>query len=62
MRMAGFKAVNVKPSSYSGSGQVVQDITKRVYEGILKTGVSTGVYNQRNKRIGSYLFSRSLRL
>lgn len=46
MKEAGFSNVGVKPSSYSGSSKVMQDITKRVYEGILQTGVSTGVFTQ----------------
>jgi len=46
MRNAGFKNIRVQPSSYFGSDQVMQDITKRVYEGILQTGVSTGVFTQ----------------
>ena len=46
MKDAGFKNVNVRPSSYSGSGRVMQGITKRVYEGILQTGVSSGVFTE----------------
>jgi ubiquinone/menaquinone biosynthesis C-methylase UbiE len=46
MREAGFKNVRVTPSSYAGSGQVGQDITKRVYEGILQTGVSSNIFTQ----------------
>jgi ubiquinone/menaquinone biosynthesis C-methylase UbiE len=47
LRQAGFREVTVKPSSYSGNGKVMQDITKRVYEGILQTGVSTGVFTEK---------------
>jgi SAM-dependent methyltransferase len=46
MKKAGFKKVKVRPSSYAGSGQVAQDITKRVFEGILQTGVSNSVFTQ----------------
>ncbi|MBN8854205.1 MAG: hypothetical protein BGO55_07410 [Sphingobacteriales bacterium 50-39] len=46
MREAGFTNVRVQPSSYSGNDRVMQDITKRVHEGILQTGVSTGVLTQ----------------
>lgn len=46
MRNAGFTNVRVKPYSYSGSNKVIQDITKRIYEGILQTGISTNVFTQ----------------
>jgi hypothetical protein len=44
MREAGFKDVKVKPFSYSGNDGVVQDITKRIYEGILQTGIADNVF------------------
>lgn len=47
LRKAGFNNVKVKPFSYSGNGQILQDITKRIYEGILQTGVSNGVFSEK---------------
>ena len=46
MRNAGFKNVKVKPFSYFGNSQVLQDITKRIYEGILQTGISNNIFTQ----------------
>lgn len=46
MRAAGYKNVQVRPTAYAGSGQVAQDITRRVYEGILQTGVSTDIFTE----------------
>jgi hypothetical protein len=46
MRSAGYKNVRVKPFSYAGNDGVLQDITKRIYEGILQTGVSNSVFTQ----------------
>ena len=46
MRNAGFKNVNIKPFSYSGNTGVLQDITKRIYEGILQTGISNNIFTQ----------------
>jgi len=46
MRSAGFKNVKVKPYSYSGNGGVLLDITKRIYEGILQTGISNNIFTQ----------------
>ena len=46
MRDAGFKNVAVKPTSYSGSGKVALGLVKRVYEGILQTGVANGVFTK----------------
>jgi ubiquinone/menaquinone biosynthesis C-methylase UbiE len=46
LRQMGFTDVEVRPSSYAGNSQVGQDITKRVFEGILQTGVTTGVFTQ----------------
>ena len=46
LRNAGFKNVDVKPSSYSGNNEILLNITKRVYEGILQTGISNGVFTQ----------------
>jgi ubiquinone/menaquinone biosynthesis C-methylase UbiE len=46
MRRAGFKNVMVKPISFSGNSQVLQNITKIIYEGILQTGISNNIFAQ----------------
>jgi len=46
MKKAGFKDVKVKPYSYSGNDRVLQDITKRIYEGVLQTGISNNIFTQ----------------
>jgi hypothetical protein len=46
LRKAGFKNIRIKPSNYSGDGRLLLDITKRIYEGILQTGVSNNVFTQ----------------
>ncbi|HXD77107.1 MAG TPA: methyltransferase domain-containing protein [Puia sp.] len=46
MRLAGFRGVRARPYSYSGNTEIVQSITKRLYEGIIQTGVSTGVFSR----------------
>ena len=45
-KKAGFKDVRVKPFSYSGNGDALLDITKRIYEGTSQTGVSNNVFTQ----------------
>jgi SAM-dependent methyltransferase len=46
MRNAGFKNVNVKPFCYSGNSDILKDITKRIYDGILQTGISNNIFMQ----------------
>ncbi|HEY4326098.1 MAG TPA: methyltransferase domain-containing protein [Mucilaginibacter sp.] len=46
MRKAGFEDVKVRPFSYAGSDIISHDIAKRIYEGILQTGVSNSVFTQ----------------
>jgi ubiquinone/menaquinone biosynthesis C-methylase UbiE len=46
LRNAGFKNVAVKPSSYYGNNEILLSIMKRVYEGILQTGVANNVFTQ----------------
>jgi len=46
MKNAGFENVKVKPYSYSGNNQILLDITKRIYEGILQTGISNNIFTQ----------------
>ena len=46
LRNAGFKNVGVKPSGYSGNSEILLSIMKRVYEGILQTGISNKVFTQ----------------
>jgi len=46
LRNAGFKNVGVKPSSYYGNSEIVLNLTKRIYEGILQTGISNHVFTQ----------------
>jgi SAM-dependent methyltransferase len=46
LRNAGFKNVGIKPSSYSGNSPILLDIMKRIYEGILQTGISNKVFSQ----------------
>lgn len=46
LRIAGFKNVGVEPYSYSGSSEMVLNIMKRIYEGILQTGVSNNVFTE----------------
>lgn len=47
LRTAGFKNVSIKPSSYSGNDEILLNIMKRIYEGILQTGVSNEVFTQK---------------
>ncbi|HEY4206247.1 MAG TPA: methyltransferase domain-containing protein, partial [Puia sp.] len=46
MRSVGFNNIRVKPFSYSGNGLILLDITKRIYEGVLQTGVSDNVFSE----------------
>ena len=46
MRKAGFENIRIKPSNYSGDGRLLLDITKRIYEGILQTGISNNIFTQ----------------
>jgi SAM-dependent methyltransferase len=46
MRNAGFKNVRVKPFNYAGDSPLLLDITKRIYEGILQTGISNNIFTQ----------------
>jgi len=46
LRNAGFKNVSVTPSGYAGSSAILLNVTKRVYEGILQTGVTNGMFTQ----------------
>ncbi|MDI3320960.1 methyltransferase domain-containing protein [Pinibacter soli] len=46
LRNAGFKNVEVRPSSYYGNSEILLNIMKRVYEGILQTGVANNVFTQ----------------
>jgi ubiquinone/menaquinone biosynthesis C-methylase UbiE len=46
LRNAGFKNVGIKPSSYYGNSEIILNITKRVYEGILQTGIANNVFTQ----------------
>lgn len=46
LRNAGFKNVAVKPSSYYGNSEILLNIMKRVYEGILQTGIANKVFTQ----------------
>ena len=46
LRDAGFKNVHVKPFCHSGDIRVVLDITKRIYEGILQTGISNNIFTE----------------
>jgi SAM-dependent methyltransferase len=46
MRRTGFNNVKVNPSNYSGNSKVLLDITKRIYEGILQTGISDNILTQ----------------
>jgi SAM-dependent methyltransferase len=46
MRSAGFNNVRVKPYNYSGNGGALLDITKRIYEGILQTGISNNIFTE----------------
>jgi SAM-dependent methyltransferase len=46
MRKAGFKNIRIKPSNYSGEGHLLLDVTKRIYEGILQTGISNNIFTQ----------------
>jgi len=47
MKHAGFSNIRVRPFSYSGNGLILLDITKRIYEGILQTGVSNNVFTKK---------------
>jgi ubiquinone/menaquinone biosynthesis C-methylase UbiE len=44
MKEVGFGDVAVKPSSYAGDNLVLHNVTRRVYEGIVQTGVLNGVF------------------
>jgi ubiquinone/menaquinone biosynthesis C-methylase UbiE len=44
LRHAGFKNVGVNPSSYSGNSDILLNITKRIYEGILQTGITDSLF------------------
>lgn len=46
MKNAGFKDIKVKPSSYSGTSDIMRDVTKRVFEGILQTGISKEIFTE----------------
>lgn len=46
LRNAGFTKVGVKPSSYYGNNEILLSIMKRVYEGILQTGIANKVFTQ----------------
>lgn len=46
LRNAGFKDVGVKPYSYAGNSAILLSVTKRIYEGILQTGISDSVFTQ----------------
>jgi ubiquinone/menaquinone biosynthesis C-methylase UbiE len=46
LRNAGFKNVGTKPSSYYGNDEILLNIMKRVYEGILQTGITNKVFTQ----------------
>jgi ubiquinone/menaquinone biosynthesis C-methylase UbiE len=46
LRNAGFKNVQVKPSGYYGNSEILLNIMKRVYEGILQTGIENKVFTQ----------------
>jgi len=46
LRNPGFKNVGVTPSSYYGNSEMLLNLTKRIYEGILQTGISNHVFTQ----------------
>ena len=46
LRKAGFKNVSAMPSSYYGNSEILLNIMKKVYEGILQTGISHKVFEQ----------------
>jgi ubiquinone/menaquinone biosynthesis C-methylase UbiE len=46
LRSSGFHEVEVKPYAYYGNNEVVLNIVKRAYEGILQLGVSAEVFTQ----------------
>jgi len=46
MLAAGYTNVRVQPSCYFGSSLVLQTVTKRVFEGILQTGVSNNIFTE----------------
>jgi SAM-dependent methyltransferase len=46
MRNAGFKNVGVKPTGIFGHSEIMLHVMKRVYEGILQTGISDKVFIQ----------------
>ena len=46
LKRAGFEDVRVTPSSYSGNDETTLGITKRIYEGIIETGISNNLFTQ----------------
>ena len=46
LKYAGFKQVSITPSAYGGNSEVTRNITKRIYEGILQTGVSNNIFTE----------------
>lgn len=46
LRHAGFHNVGVRPSSYYGNSETLLNIMKRIYEGILQTGISNNAFSQ----------------
>ncbi|MGE5107894.1 MAG: methyltransferase domain-containing protein [Sphingobacteriales bacterium] len=47
LKDAGFKDVSAKPFCYSGDNHILLDITKRIYEGILQTGISNNIFTEK---------------
>jgi ubiquinone/menaquinone biosynthesis C-methylase UbiE len=46
LRNTGFKDLRMMPSAYGGNTAVTQSLTKRIYEGILQTGISNNIFTQ----------------
>lgn len=46
LKEAGYNNVIVRPIGYYGSEEVLYDITKRIYDGILQTGVNDGTFRK----------------
>lgn len=46
MKRTGFKNVLVKPTNYSGNDRVLQDIIKRIFEGVLQSGIANNIFTQ----------------
>lgn len=46
LRNAGFKNINIKSFGYSGNNELWTNVVKKIYEGILQTGIMEGIFTQ----------------